>query len=59
MKLQDKETGEIGYLQFDVVVQRIRVVDANNDTVGEYKTLAELNERWEDYKQPKERGGEK
>lgn len=59
MKLQDKETGEIGYLQFDVVVQRIRVVNANNDTVGEYKTLAELNEKWEDYKQPKECGGEK
>lgn len=54
MKLQNKETEEIGYLQNDIFVKRIRVVNANNDTIGEYNSLAELNEEWEDYEEPKE-----
>lgn len=48
MKLRNKKTGEIGYLQNDTLIKRLRVVNVNNDTVVEYSTLAELNEEWED-----------
>lgn len=48
MKLKNKKTGEIGYLQNDTVVKRLRVVNDINDTVGEYNSLAELNTDWED-----------
>lgn len=48
MKLHNKKTEEIGYLQNDTLAKRIRVVNANYDTIGEYKSLAELNEEWTD-----------
>lgn len=48
MKLHNKKTDEIGYLQNDSSVGKLRVLNANNDTIGEYTTLAELNEEWED-----------
>ena len=53
MKLRNKKTGEIGYL----IVGRgsNHYVVANNewDNCGEYNSLAELNEEWEDYEEPK------
>ena len=54
MKLRNKKTGEIGYLTTDTVDRRLRVLNDNNDTVDEYNSLAELNEEWEDYEEPKE-----
>ena len=54
MKLKNKRTGEIGYLQNDATVQQIRVLNDNNGTIFYYKSLTELNEEWEDYEEPKE-----
>ena len=53
MKLRNKKTGDIGYLQNDWLVKKLRVVNTNNDTVGEYTSLADFNEEWEDYEEPK------
>lgn len=54
MKLRNKKTGEIGYL----IVGRgsDHYVVANNewDSCGKYDSLAELNEEWKDYEEPKE-----
>ena len=54
MKLRNKKTGEIGYL----IVGRgfDHYVVANNlwDSCGKYDSLAELNDEWEDYEEPKE-----
>lgn len=50
MILRNKKTGETGYLQNDWLVKKLRVVNTNNDTVGEYTSLADFNEEWEDYK---------
>ena len=51
MKLCNKKTGEIGEL---TGVKRIVIYTLNsNKVLGEYNSLAELNEDWEDYK-PKE-----
>lgn len=53
MKLRNKKTGEIGYL----IVGRgfDHYIVANNlwDSCGKYDSLAELNEEWEDYEEPK------
>lgn len=51
MKLRNKKTGEIGELSG---VNRIIVYEPNmpvcgNSILGEYDTLAELNEDWKDY----------
>lgn len=51
MKLRNKKTGEIGELSG---VNRMVVYEPNmplcgNSILGEYDTLAELNEEWEDY----------
>lgn len=54
MKLRNKRTNGIGYLQNDSSVGKLRILNDNNDTIGEYTTLAELNAEWEDYEEPKE-----
>ena len=54
MKIKNKETGEIGYLkEIDLNVGGLRIVNANNDTVAECKSLAELNAEWGDYEEPR------
>jgi len=68
MKLRNKKTGEIvddGYVrethdfQFDGQKHILAVFKGNGHrpperVSGAYKTLAELNEEWEDYEEPKE-----
>lgn len=52
MKLRNKRTGEIGYtavLQSKAIV----VMDENAIQLGSYTSLAELNEEWCDYEEPK------
>lgn len=51
MKLRNKKTGEI--IEFDAILP---VKDVVGDSVAhlEYDSLAELNEEWEDYEEPKE-----
>lgn len=52
MKLRNKKTDEIGYtavLQSKAIV----VMDENAIQLGSYSSLAELNEDWEDYEEPK------
>lgn len=51
MRLKNKKTGEI--IEFDAILP---VKDVAGDSVAhlEYGSLAELNEEWEDYKEPKE-----
>lgn len=51
MKLQNKKTGEI--IEFDAILP---VKDVAGDSVAhlEYTSLAELNEEWKDYEEPKE-----
>ena len=46
MKLRNKKTGEIAYMS------RLGV-DGANGSEKEYYSLAELNEEWEDYEEPK------
>ena len=57
MKLRNKKTGKIGrlaiYIQSDEK-EKIRVLTIpyeEGSTLGEYSSLAELNEEWEDYKE--------
>lgn len=45
MKLRNKKTGEIAYMSG-------LGVDGANGSEKEYHSLAELNEEWEDYKEP-------
>lgn len=51
MKLRNKRTGEI--IEFDAILP---VKDVAGDSVAhlEYGSLAELNDEWEDYEEPKE-----
>lgn len=51
MKLRNKKTGEI--IEFDAILP---VKDVVGDSVAhlEYGSLAELNEEWEGYEEPKE-----
>lgn len=58
MKIKNKKTSEIGYLkEIDLNVGVLRVVNADNDTIAESKSLAELNADWEDApEEPKEDG---
>lgn len=54
MKLKNKKTGKIGYLYEHSLVQDIIIVYDVKGIVGKYISLAELNEEWEDYEEPKE-----
>jgi hypothetical protein len=53
MKLQNKKTGEIGYLYANKN-ENYNVLDADDKVLAVYPSLAELNEEWEDYEEPKE-----
>lgn len=55
MKLRNKKTGEIGELHF-VPDKEYHFTVATEDPADMmiFKTLAELNEEWEDYEEPKE-----
>ena len=63
MKLRNKKTGEIGNLVLNINPNRESysvLSTENGDTicgnvvVADYDSLAELNEEWEDYEEPKE-----
>ena len=57
MLLKNKKTGEIGTLIVDGAynfVTNFAVEDDERNRLGEYNSLAELNEEWEDYEEPKE-----
>lgn len=57
MKLKNKKTGEIGILIVDGAykfVTNFAIEDDKMNRLGEYNSLAELNEEWEDYEDPKE-----
>ena len=51
MKLRNKKTGKIGELSGvnRIVVYEYDMPLCGNSILGEYDTLAELNEEWEDY----------
>ena len=62
MKLRNKKTGEIGNLvlninpnreSFSVVSTEDGDTICGNLVLADYATLAELNEEWEDYEEPK------
>ncbi len=55
MKLRNKKTGEIGTLIVDGAykfVTNFAVEDDEGNRLGEYNSLAELTEEWEDYEEP-------
>ena len=59
MKLKNKKTGEIGWLYCDhiSIPKKMTVFSEDKDLSAnhwDYKSLAELNEEWEDYEEPKE-----
>ena len=58
MKLRNKKTGEIGefrYLQSDYAAPLVLTTYENDKPMMySYNSLAELNEEWEDYEEPKE-----
>lgn len=55
MKLKNKKTGEIGELQITEKHCAVAVGDGTASCGIEiYSSLAELNEEWEDYEEPKE-----
>ena len=58
MKLRNKKTGEIVEFitgdTFEVGGLQIRSLKRNPQIVRYYPSLAELNEEWEDYEEPKE-----
>ena len=57
MKLRNKKTGEIGYPYFQNWKEiTCVIVDENAIQIAEYTSLAELNEEWEDYEEPKDNG---
>lgn len=51
--LRNKKTGEIGYLVVSKGSDRYTVTNDEWDNCGEYTSLSELNEEWEDYEEPK------
>ena len=54
MRLRNKKTREIGYLiSTNWNEESLKVVDNNGVQLGKYTSLAELNEEWEDYEEPK------
>ena len=52
MKLRNKKTGEIGYLHEGYVIVEQDESDLEPDERW-FNSLAELNEEWEDYEEPK------
>jgi hypothetical protein len=55
MKLKNKKTGELGYFCFaNWDSPTIIIMDKNGIQLAKYNSLAELNEEWCDYKEPKE-----
>ena len=55
MKLRNKKTGEIGYFCFANWNDPVLIImDKNGSQLAKYHSLAELNEEWEDYKEPME-----
>lgn len=53
MKLRNKRTGEVGYLEADNSAQKVRVLNQFNDTIAEYNSLADIENEWESYEEPK------
>lgn len=54
MKLRNKKTGEIGYFCFANWDSPVLIImDKNGVQLAKYNSLAELNEEWEDYEEPK------
>lgn len=53
MKLRNKKTGEIIETEFKNPIN-IFIKNSNTSLSHEYTSLAELNEEWEDYAEPKE-----
>ena len=59
MKLRNKKTGEIGWLYCDhISIPKKMTVFAEDKDLSvnhwDYNSLAELNEEWEDYEEPKD-----
>ena len=55
MKLKNKKTGEIGYPYFQNWKEiTCVIVNENAIQIAEYTSLAELNDEWEDYEEPKD-----
>lgn len=54
MKLRNKETGKLGYLRsINWNEQSLIIMDKDGVQLAKYQSLAELNEEWEDYEEPK------
>lgn len=54
MKLRNKKTGEIGELKPFIIDDKIAVwIENKSYPEYRYNSLAELNEDWEDYEEPK------
>ena len=57
MKLRNKKTGEIGILDVpfpeEDVADEGLVIDKFGGVIGRFSSLAELDEEWEDYEEPK------
>lgn len=55
MKLRNKKTGEIGHFtstNWNEIA--LIIMDDNGVQLAKYSSLADLNEEWEDYEEPKE-----
>ena len=52
-KLRNKKTGEIGYLIVGRGSEEYKITNDEWDNCGNYNSLAELNEEWEDYEESK------
>ena len=50
MKLKNKKTGQLG----NFIINKDHFECCDLDYVPEYSSLAELNEEWEDYEEPKD-----
>ena len=53
MKLRNKKTGEIAYPDRQFWEDSLKLVCEDNNKTYTVKTIAELNEEWEDYEEPK------
>lgn len=54
MQLRNKKTGEIGWLE-TYYEKMIAVLDKKSE-YHHYNSLSELNDEWEDYEEPKDKG---
>lgn len=52
MKLQNKETGKIGYLYVNKD-EDYNVLEENGKVLAVYATLTEVADEWQDYEEPK------